>query len=203
VLAAAAWARLGERALRPIVLIGVALTGLAAFQYRELGAGSLSRQGRWPATATAAGPIRIHPGQADLLRRLTAQLDARDPARVRPVVVLGHAGWSYFVGRRNPLYATLGIDYARGQADRLTESVLALEPPAFVIDNRNYRTAMVPSAALSWPSWELRLELNRYERVDRAAFAPLFQRCEPLPPLSRRDLVRAYDCGRASRARKS
>jgi hypothetical protein len=131
----------------------VATVSLALFSYWYFGVGVLTRHGSMQPLTTAKGTVFVTPEVARDYHTVAGLLSRRDPSRSRPLFAFGYAdAFSYFLGRPSASSQTAGFWNCDLAPDAVVHSVLAHQPPPFLMDVERYRSNW-PRSGLFLDRW--------------------------------------------------
>ena len=184
------------RAIRAALSI---LILLGAYTYVSLARGPGTLHGLHPKLDTPAGTVRWPLQAISAWQRADSAIKALDPSGGRPVFAFGSTGgWSYFLGRPNPVGATGGLTAGLQPPDSIVARLRTADPPVILIDNR-YMLPAVAAMGLrsSWLRWEPMPEQNPYVRLERGAFLELRSGCAEVGA-DTTQAIRVFDCERRS-----
>ncbi len=148
------------------------------YNYVGFGRGPLTFRSGYAATATAEGPVRWSPADADLFKLADSLIRAADPSGQRPLLAFGQTGgWNYYLGRKNPTPVERGWYVLTPRAaDAVQNEVRALDTPFLLVDN-DLAPRSAPLRTLSLVRWDAEMGPSPFEHVDRARFGALAAEC--------------------------
>ncbi len=182
------------------VAIGFAMVGSLVCWW-WLGQGPGSRHPAPRRFASERGLVRWPAGQVESYLWIRDQIDARDPARERPVFSFGHnGGIAYWLRRTNPSRCTYGFVFCGRPTGALVAELRAHVPEPFLVYHTGYVHTRVPEPFFPLSRWRMPTRPNSLMARDLAVFEQAARGCEPIakPSLHGRRALRIYDCAERS-----